>query len=241
MSANDLKQETAAYQAYQIECPGCGRSIRRAIRISEAGEFRWDEYSCHFCGSSLVAGTGAGDGYLEQRVQNGATVRSPVTTRNDERAVMALSDRLKLLSFVTVIWVAFASISLLLLVAEGEPPESADPYYLSLAGVAVFLLFLPSWFGSWGLISVAVLGKGTTLRGWSLRTRAGDVLLFFFGPIVWTFVFFIGLAARVASVAIPALEILVILAVAILIGLVNLLWGAWRALSPHVASASSER
>jgi hypothetical protein len=144
---------------------------------------------------------------------------------------MRMSDRMDLLSVLAIIWIAFAAFMAVLVgieLARGLPhnsdPEPApfgEPYYIgtpSILDLALWVLILGIWFGSWGLITLAAIGKGTRIIGGHIVTTPWDTALFLISPIAWHIA--LGFAAFQSLAAFTL--VLAVLPAAILTGVIVL-------------------
>jgi hypothetical protein len=141
---------------------------------------------------------------------------------------MRISDRLDLLSALALLWLAvlvilaiFTGVAIaieLIDPSEPEPAPTGEPYYIGPIGIVFLPFVIGIWFGSWGLISLAAVGRETTIRGGHLETTSGDVAVFIIGSLAWNVV--LASAAPYERFWIP----LAVLPVSILIGVTTLVW-----------------
>jgi len=175
---------------------------------------------------SLIEGVKSGFGIM-------ATLRHPVSipVRDEaamrplpqqEQPAMELSDRLGLLSLVATVWLITAALLgaaiAIGIVVSRDPVDYATPdENLVPIFIWTFLVAVPAWFLSWGLVSVAVFGSYTTLRNGRLRTQTRDVVVLVLGSMGWSAVgFSLGYGVFLFVVA--------LLAVAVVTGFGVLIW-----------------
>jgi hypothetical protein len=139
---------------------------------------------------------------------------------------MQVADRLDLLSFLAILWIAVTILVTILGVIESvlypsEPgPVDGPGVYIGPLGLIILPGLICFWFGSWGLISLAAFGSETHIFGGQLETTRRDTVTFFVSPIAWHIA--LGVATFQSSAAM--LIVLAVLPVAILIGIIVLLW-----------------
>ena len=160
---------------------------------------------------------------------------NPSEVEDTQSSRTRLSDRFGLLSYVALLWlpvgVLFGVIWLLESVLSSEPGEdyvsTPDEMYAPLIFLfplvlALLAAFLAAWFGTWGFICLAAFGRDTTTRHWKLDVVGSrDWILFGAGSFICTLIA-LSLADHPASW--PARAALLVMPVAVLLGVVNLLY-----------------